>query len=115
MIKRKYYIILLITFFALKGCIEPFEVETKTFESALVIDATITNELKHQEIILSRTFKFEENGPIGETGATIEVMDIDIQYQHQFEEKSNGRYISKFKFEAIPNRNYQLFITTVIM
>ena len=66
--RKTYYIAFFITIILLlKACIEPFEVETKSFESALVIEATIINELKHQEITLSRTFKFEENGAIGET------------------------------------------------
>ena len=110
--RKTYYIAFAITIaLFLKACIEPFEVETATFENALVIEATITNELKHQEIILSKTFKFEENGPLGETGATVIIKD-DTGNTYPFQESSNGKYISSSKFKAEPNKAYQLFVTT---
>jgi len=43
--------------FITNSCIEPFEFETIDFEDTLVIEATITNELKYHEINLTRTFK----------------------------------------------------------
>ena len=56
-LKNKHQIISLILFgFIINGCVEPFEFNQETFESALVIEATITNELKTHEITLSRTF-----------------------------------------------------------
>ena len=57
--------ILLIITFAITSisCTEPYAIQTNTFEDALVIEATITNEFKKQEIKISRTFTFEENTP----------------------------------------------------
>lgn len=37
------------------ACVEPIEPETVTFESAIVIDATITNEVMQQQLFISRT------------------------------------------------------------
>ncbi len=35
------------------SCKEPFEIESITFENALVVVGTITNEMKNQEINIS--------------------------------------------------------------
>ena len=102
--------ILLLTLF-INSCVEPFEIQTETFESALVIEATITNEFKTQEIVLSRTFTFEEDGPSPETNATVKIVD-DQQVQYNFQETSPGAYISTTEFAAQPNRSYELSITT---
>ncbi len=47
---RRYFIWLLIIGFFTNSCVESFDIKSITFESALVVEATITNELKHQEI-----------------------------------------------------------------
>lgn len=92
------------------SCIEEIDFQQQTFESALVIEATITNELKNQEILLSRTFMFEEDGPILEEGATVQIMAEGIVYD--FIEIDPGRYLSSDAFSAIPNVDYNLSIQT---
>ncbi len=93
------------------SCVEPFDAKTETFESALVIDATITNEMKQQEIFLSRSFRIEDDGPAPESGANVSVVD-DTQNQYTFAEESPGRYLSTSPFAAAPGRSYQLQLTT---
>jgi Domain of unknown function (DUF4249) len=93
------------------SCVEPFDIATLTFENMLVVEATITNELKYQEIILSRTFRLEEEGPFAENNANVTVID-DFQNTYNFKETSSGKYISTLKFGAIHGRNYQLMILT---
>ena len=97
--------------FIANGCVEAFEPQTVTFESALVIDATITNELKQQQILLSRTFAFEEEGPTAERNANVKIVD-DIGNEFIFQETSAGTYISTTAFSAKTNSNYQLLVTT---
>lgn len=92
------------------SCTEPYALQTNTFEDAIVVEATITNEFKKQEIKLSRTYRLEDNRPDFEAGATVYVKD-DLGNQYNFEE-NNGKYISTSEFQAAANRNYQLFITT---
>jgi hypothetical protein len=94
----------------LESCTEPYGLQTETFESAIVIEATLTDELKHQEIKLSRTYKLEENGPDMETGAIVYVTDNNGN-QYNFSE-NNGKYISVQEFQALPNVAYQLHIVT---
>ena len=92
------------------SCTEPYALQTNTFEDAIVVEATITNEFKKQEIKLSRTYRLEDNGPEFEAGATLYVKD-DLGNQYNFEE-NNGKYRSISEFQAVANRNYQLYITT---
>ena len=93
------------------GCVEPFLPETVTFESALVIEATITNETKRQRVNLSRAFAFESEGPIPERNATVQVID-DAGNSETFIESLPGEYLSTNPFNARPNIGYRLMVTT---
>lgn len=93
------------------GCIEPFEGSFVDFENALVIEATITNEMKQQRVILSRTYEFEADGPIAESNATVTVAD-DNGNTFVFQDSENGVYVSTQAFTAQPGTSYQLSVTT---
>ncbi|MBO0323073.1 DUF4249 domain-containing protein [Muricauda sp. CAU 1633] len=93
------------------SCIEPFDASYADFESALVIDAVLTNEMKQQHIVLSRTYEFEEEVPSAESNATITVMDSNGN-QYAFSDTGNGMYLSDQAFAAELGVEYQLFITT---
>lgn len=97
-------------FFVNNSCVEEINFQTESFESALVIDATITNEEKFQEIFINRTYRFEEDGPNPESHAAVKVIGNEIEYY--FEEAEAGRYVSEFAFKAQLNVDYQLQITT---
>lgn len=94
------------------GCVEPFDIKTETFTSALVIEAVVTDELKNQEISLSRTYRLEEDGPSPESGARVAVTD-DEGNEYIFEEKAPGKYVSLAPFKAEVGKSYLLDITTV--
>ncbi|MFK5972967.1 MAG: DUF4249 domain-containing protein [Flavobacteriaceae bacterium] len=96
---------------ALDSCTEPFSLETASSDNPLVVDATITNELKNHEILLSRAAQAGGDGPLVETNANIRVVD-DTQQEFLFVETEPGRYISSVEFSALPNRTYRLAITT---
>lgn len=95
----------------LMGCIEPFETEFIDFESALVINATITNQFKHQEILVSRTYEFEEEGPTGESNAKVKVV-AGNGTTYDFNETEKGKYVSNAPFSAELHIDYVLNITT---
>ncbi|HMK06180.1 MAG TPA: DUF4249 domain-containing protein [Flavobacterium sp.] len=103
-------VLLLLVFVMMTGCTEQYMLHTNTFDDALVVEATITNELKKQEIKLTHTFRFEQTAPQVETSANVFVTDSDGQ-QYDFEEIS-GKYISTAEFQAIPGKTYRLNITT---
>ncbi len=108
---KSYFFWILILVLTNNSCIEPIEIKTITFDDALVIEATITDEFKFQEISLTRTYRFEEDGPLTESNAEVKIID-DLQNIYTFQEIIPGTYISSTKFSAKPNVNYQLQINT---
>lgn len=103
----KLYIAILLL---LTSCTEEITFETQALESALVVEATITNEEKSHVITLSRSYAFEAEGPIPETGAQVKIETSSGNIL--FEEEEPGRYVSANAFSAQPNESYELFITT---
>ena len=95
----------------INACIEPFEIEARTFESALVVDATITDEEKEQKVVLSRAFPIDSEGPLPETGAQVKVVGED-QTEYSFQETVPGTYVSLQPFAAQAGVGYALHITT---
>ncbi|AYN02758.1 MULTISPECIES: DUF4249 domain-containing protein [unclassified Flavobacterium] len=94
----------------ISSCTESFNLQSDTYEEALVVEATITNELKKQEIKLTKTSRLEEDGLKIETGANVTVFD-NKGNTFQFKEES-GKYISETEFKADPKTEYTLEITT---
>ncbi len=108
---KTYYIVwILIPFFVL-SCTEPFSLKSIDFEDALIIEAIITDEVKYQEIKISRTFSLEEFTPSEENGAKVTITD-NVQNVYEFEETNPGIYTSKTAFGATPNNNYTLTVIT---
>jgi hypothetical protein len=114
MIKKITYINCLCIFSILVlliSCVDEIPLETESFESVLVVEATITNEDIQHEILLSRSSMFDSL-PIQESGATIVVTD-DAMNSYTFSQVSPGKYLSQASFAAQPNRNYTLSINTI--
>jgi len=95
----------------MSSCVEEIPLETESFESILIVEATITNENKQHEILLSRSYKLGSNQPIYESDATVIVSD-DLGNSFTFNETEQGTYVSENVFAAQPNRNYNLSIVT---
>ncbi|MEZ4797681.1 MAG: DUF4249 domain-containing protein [Flavobacteriaceae bacterium] len=105
-----YVIGILSIVFLTTACVEEIPLETESFESVLVVEATITNENKQQEILLSRSYMFDSI-PVKETNAIVRVMD-DAANTYNFTETEPGVYKSQIAFAAQPNRNYNLSVVT---
>ncbi|MDI9308586.1 MAG: DUF4249 domain-containing protein [Limnohabitans sp.] len=108
--KLLYKSFLLIAICFIYSCTEPYALQSDTFENVLVVEATITNELKKQEIKLSRTYPLEESGSKIEKGATVYIVDNNGN-RYDFQE-NNDSYISNTIFQAQPNKTYELHIQT---
>ncbi len=93
------------------ACREPFEPESIEFLDALVVESTITNELKHQEVKLSRTYSLESNEPIIENNATVTIQDSNNTV-FTFSQNEEGIYVSDTEFQAQDGLVYQLLIVT---
>ncbi len=98
--------------FCALSCIDPFDFETQSFEGVLVVDAKLSNEVKIQEIILSRARPFELDSMINERNAIVQVVGGN-NTTYNFEEASPGVYRSTTIFGAAINQTYQLKITTI--
>jgi hypothetical protein len=107
---RTYNLYFSIALLFLSSCVKEIDFEIKTFESALVIEATITNEEKKQVILLSRTYQTEEDGPTPERNASVNILTDGNTYA--FKELEPGRYVSTDPFSAQPSIDYTLSITT---
>lgn len=101
---------LVLAVFFFGSCTDPYALQTKNYEEVLVIEATITNELKHQEIKITKTYKLEENFPTSVTDAVVILKD-NLGNSYEFAEQGN-KYVSVNEFKAEPNRQYQLKIIT---
>ena len=93
------------------GCTEPFSPDLLPLtENTLVVDATLTNESKIHEVLLSRSSA--EPGVFQiEPSATVKITD-DNQQIFTFSETEPGKYLSDLPFKADTGRTYQLQITT---
>jgi len=107
---RKHIVLLLLLTLLFSGCTEQYVLQTNTFESALVVEGTLTNEFKQQQIKITRTYKLETEKPSVENQAQVTVNDSEGN-EYVFEQ-SGGIYLSTVAFQAEPGRNYWLNITT---
>jgi hypothetical protein len=115
MLYRKAYIsvFVVVKLLILVGCTEPIAIEASmTFQSVLVVEATITNEEKRQSIVLSRTYALDQEGPSPETNAQVIVVD-DRNNEFPFQETDPGKYVSTVAFGAHIGQKYRLAIKTV--
>lgn len=108
--KIKNIILFILAVFLFNGCTETYPLLTNTYEEAIVVEATLTNELKNQQIKITKTSKFEDKNTQVETGAKVIVKD-DQNNEYLFEENS-GIYLSQSIFQILPERKYTLEITT---
>lgn len=112
MVKRTIHKVVFATiiFIIAVSCVEEIPLETESFDSLLVVEATITNENKQQEILLSRSYMLDSI-TIYEPNATVIVTDDELN-THTFSETEPGLYKSQNTFAAQANRNYKLSIVT---
>lgn len=109
---KKILIQFIVIIVLLNGCVEPYEAITETFEDVLVVNAMITNEIKRQEIILTRSFELEHDGsPTYEKNAEVKIIENN-QNEYLFVETASGKYLSSQDFAVKPNHTYQLSIKT---
>lgn len=105
-----YYFSLLLAALVL-SCVEPFEIDKDSHDSVLVVEATITDEYKHQVIKLSRSYKLIEKVPAPASNAEV-IIESSNGEEYLFSETGLGLYRSIEEFAAQPNVKYQLKIIT---
>lgn len=129
--KKSIFNFLLLLIFT--NCVEPFdlvnEVDGSELESTLIVEGTLTNELKRQCILLSRPSDFEvvnEQDSIFDPNVNVLPIPPTINFernaqvsindtngnQYSFSETSPGTYLSDTQFSAQQNIAYNLQINT---
>lgn len=93
------------------SCTEEIPLETIGFNDVLVVEATITNEFKYQEIKVSRTYFLEESNQRIEDNANVSIVDSQGN-TYTFSQNNEGTYVSDIEFMALSNINYTLLVTT---
>ncbi len=127
--KKIYYILILIL---AVSCIEPFDIgqEVGDSQNILVVQATLTNELKRHQILITRSLDLESVNKLGippydpntpmrpidtlityEQNANVSIVD-NLGNSYSFAEAEPGLYISISEFAAQNGIEYTLTIDT---
>ena len=84
--------------------------ETNSFEEAIVVEATLSNQLKRHTVKLTKTYKLEDTEPAIINDAHVYISDdAGNSYDFSFED---GLYISDHAFQAVEGRAYTLNLST---
>ncbi|WP_178988937.1 DUF4249 domain-containing protein [Winogradskyella schleiferi] len=110
--KRKHYIKLfyfsaIVSLFM--SCTERYELTEKNFESLLVVEATLIDQLGPQKIQLSRTIPLNSEQPIYVNDAQVWVEDGN-QNIYTFSNFGMGNYMSNSNFQTFEGETYILHI-----
>ncbi|MCK5442489.1 MAG: DUF4249 domain-containing protein [Maribacter sp.] len=93
------------------NCTEPFIVGIVDFENFLVVEGTITTEMKQQGVKLSRTISLEDFEENVEDNATVTVQASDGNTFSFSQDSATGVYLSNEEFRAMQNIGYILKIS----
>ncbi len=109
--KNFLYVLFIGMLLGLAACTEPYTIETVGYERILVVEGTLTDEVKLQRVKLSRTTPLEDVDIAIEENANVLVRG-DNGSEFQFFQDETGDYVSAQPFAALPNVQYTLHITT---
>lgn len=101
---------------SLFSCVEPFDIslqeeDTTAIEELLVVEATLTNELKRHDVFLSSGSSFTNGSIQFVQNAQVQISD-DLGNNFIFSEIEPGHYQSQIAFQAAPDVQYKLLITS---
>jgi hypothetical protein len=99
-------------FFIFHSCTAPIDIDTNDSEPVIVIYGTITDELKQQEIRISRSSSYFQDEPnIRVSGAVVAIESSDKQIYELLEvDTIPGLYRSKSIWAAVPGKTYSLAV-----
>ena len=109
--KRLIYYIASLSSLLPLSCIEEVDLDGPAATGILVVEATLTDELKAHEVKLSRTFEFQADSVPPETRALVRLESSDSE-TIRFTHTAEGRYLSERNFAAREGVGYQLVIET---
>jgi hypothetical protein len=94
------------------GCTEPFDIKTDDSPPVIVIYGELTDEFKHQEVMISRSSPYFDDAPnVGISGAEVTIQSSNNEIYHLLENAGvQGLYYSRDKFSASVGVNYSLSV-----
>lgn len=93
-------------------CVEPFDPEISEYESALVVEGTLTNIPGSCRVILSRSYPYNDNSYQRVSEASVKLID-DLGNETDFKYYQNGIYkIDDETFAGEIGRKYKIYVTT---
>ena len=108
--KRQYFLLIFIVLAS--ACIKPIELDSIIdHEPTLVVDALLTNELKHHVVKLTKSIPLDSTILIKETNAIIKIIDNN-NVVYDFSEVEEGVYFSNDLFKAEKGKKYTLEVVT---
>jgi hypothetical protein len=81
------------------GCVEELDVTSEVaedYEALLVVEATITDRLSTQEILLSNVYPLDSLGPLPERNASVEMVSANGN-NYEFQETEAGKNESRLQ------------------
>ena len=93
------------------SCVEEVEIEQQEAPSLLVVEATLTDQIKTQQVRLTRSFQFGQDSIPPETGARVSIQAEGGQTVN-FRHTGDGVYLSEREFAAVAGTSYELQIIT---
>lgn len=93
-------------------CTEPFLIKTIDFDSVLVVESTLTDEIKRQVVRLSRTIQLEDFAQNIADNAEVRIEDSNGKVFTFSQNATTQTYLSDIEFQAEPNTLYTLKIRT---
>ena len=72
--KIQNILLLAIALVTCNACTEPYALQSSNYQNYLVVEATLTNGLKKQEVKLTRTYRLEERESTAEQNANVKVL-----------------------------------------
>ncbi len=112
--RRLIYILSGIALIAGTSCTENIDIDFKTTEERLVVDAKLTDEAKvHEVLVMKINLNPEDSIVSGITGATVTLNDGDTTYTLAESNERAGLYLTEPDFKAVTGKTYTLRITDV--
>lgn len=102
------FVFVLVSILIISSCRDEIPLDTFDYENYLVVEATLSNAFKQQEIKLSRTTQLDTSFANIENNAEVYVI-ADETTRYDFDQtKKEGVYLSNQSFSAEASSDYQL-------
>lgn len=111
--KTHYILLFLLCCSIIVSCTDPYELDSEFFEENIVIEAIVTNRLEKQTIKVSKTYPIDSTTfQPANNNVTVKIKEEQgPEYSFSYR-AADSTFVSDQAFQAQPNINYSLEVTT---